>query len=180
MRDPDLQSFLALAEEALRRCTGPAATLAAEVTARWQVPGALADAPAWLPVCDQMPEAKTPLAQAFAALAPRLSWGRRATATPDQAYYDAHANTVILGPKGLERREDLWVGVTVMAPGTLYPDHDHAPAEVYIPLTAGEWWNSAMDWTDPGLEGFIYNPPGITHAMRAGTGPFLALWFLPL
>jgi hypothetical protein len=46
-------------------------------------------------------------------------------------------------------------------------------------MSAGEWWNAEMDWTDPGLSGFIYNPPGIVHAMRAGTTPFLALWVLP-
>ena len=51
--------------------------------------------------------------------------------------------------------------------------------EVYLPMSAGEWRNTAMDWTDPGLKGFIYNPPGIVHAMRAGTTPFLALWVLP-
>jgi quercetin dioxygenase-like cupin family protein len=87
---------------------------------------------------------------------------------------------VILGPDGLEERSDLYVGVTVMAPGVLYPDHDHAPAEVYLPLSAGAWWNAEMPWTDPGHGGFIYNPPGILHAMRAGPAPFLALWFLPL
>ena len=37
-----------------------------------------------------------------------------------------------------------------------------------------------MDWTDPGMNGLIYNPPGIRHAMRAGAAPFLALWFLPV
>lgn len=37
-----------------------------------------------------------------------------------------------------------------------------------------------MDWNDPGPKGAIYNPPGIRHAMRSGTTPFLALWYLPL
>ncbi len=180
MRDPDVQAFLTQAEVALARCTGPAAALAETIVTRWQSPAPATGAAATLPVCAHLPKPETDLAQAFARLAPRLNWARRGSATPDQAFFDRHANAVILGPKGLEPRDDLWIGVTVMAPGTLYPDHDHAPAEVYIPLTAGAWWNSQMDWTDPGLEGFIYNPPGITHAMRAGAGAFLALWFLPL
>jgi len=37
-----------------------------------------------------------------------------------------------------------------------------------------------MDWTDPGVDGHIYNAPGILHAMRAGPAPFLALWALPI
>ena len=67
-----------------------------------------------------------------------------------------------------------------MAPGVRYVDHDHAPEEVYLALSPGEWWNAAMDWTDPGPAGCIYNPPGIFHAMRSGDGPLLALWYLPL
>jgi hypothetical protein len=51
---------------------------------------------------------------------------------------------------------------------------------VYLSLAPGEWWNAEMDWTDPGMTGAVYNPPGIRHAMRSGQGPFLALWFLPV
>ncbi len=87
---------------------------------------------------------------------------------------------MILGPGGLEDRADLWVGATVMAPGLRYADHDHPPEEVYLALTPGQLWNAAMDWTDPGPRGAVYNPPGIAHAMRSGAGPLLALWYLPL
>lgn len=180
MRDPQIQTFLSQCEAGLARCTGPAAQLAQVVMARWQVPAPATGVARALPVCDHIPAPTTPLARAFAPLASRLEWNRRGSAKPEDAYYDRHANGVILGPKGLEERKDLWIGVTVMAPETLYPDHSHAPDEVYLPLTPGEWWNTGMDWTDPGLDGFIYNPPGITHAMRSGSAPFLALWFLPL
>ena len=121
------------------------------------------------------------LAGAFAAVEPRLQWYRRKTAVEsDQPFYDSHANAMLIGPGGLEVREDLWVGVTVMTPQLVYPDHDHPPEEVYIALSPGEWWNAAMDWTEPGPGGIIYNPPGILHAMRSHDEPFLALWFLPL
>ena len=54
-------------------------------------------------------------------------------------------------------------------------------ALAYLPLTVGQWWNSATDWTDPGADGLFHNTPGITHSMRALPGkPFLALWFLPV
>lgn len=144
--------------------------------------------PAQLPVCAHLPAAlaacppsRKAVAGALGALLPRLSWGRRKTADPsDTAFWHGHANTLLAGPGGLEERDDLMVGATVIAPGVLYPDHTHPPEEVYLSLTAGEWWNARMDWTDPGPEGLIYNPPGILHAMRAAPGqPFLALWFLP-
>ena len=121
------------------------------------------------------------LASAFVAIEGRLRWYRRKTATPaGEPFYSSHANALLVGPGGLEERSDVEVGVTVMAPHIVYPDHDHPPEEVYIALSPGEWWNAAMDWTEPGPGGIIYNPPGILHAMRSHAQPFLALWFLPI
>jgi hypothetical protein len=188
-RDPVLDAFLTQSALALRAsCTGPALRAAEAVLARLDRPGAPGPGPARLPVCDWISPAlaavtpeRAGLSQAFAALEGRLNWTRRASAqVSEQSFWNGHANAVILGPGGHEMRSDLWIGATVMAPGMLYPDHTHAPEEVYLSLTPGEWWNAAMDWTDPGPTGAIYNPPGITHAMRSGSGPFLALWYLPL
>lgn len=141
-----------------------------------------------LPVCDWVRPAleianagpRAALAAAFAGIAHRLTWTRRSSARPeDESFWNGHANAMILGPGGLEERNDLWIGATVMAPNVLYADHNHPPEEVYLSLTPGEWWNAEMDWTDPGPESAIYNPPAIRHRMRSGDGPFLALWYLP-
>lgn len=182
-RDPDMQAFVEASVVALRAaCRGEALRAAESVIGRLGVAGAPGVAAARVPVCDWVGVALAgsvgPLARAFAAVEGRLCWAPRAVS--EGAFREGHANAVILGPGGLEARDDLWIGVTVMAPGLRYVDHDHAPEEVYLPLSPGEWWNSAMDWTDPGPEGCIYNPPGIKHAMRSGAGPLLALWYLPL
>ncbi|WP_136644713.1 dimethylsulfonioproprionate lyase family protein [Tabrizicola sp. YIM 78059] len=188
-RPPDIAAFLDSSARALRAaCSGQALRAAEKVIARAAMPGRPGDGAARLPVCDWIatalagaPAGRADLAGAFAALEGRLRWYRRGSASESEpAFWNGHANAVILGPGGLETRDDLWIGATVMAPNVNYMDHDHPPEEVYLSLTPGEWWNSAMDWTDPGPDGFIYNPPGITHAMRSGTGPFLALWYLPL
>ena len=185
VRSTALQDFLTAAETGLQRVAGPGSDVVRQVVGRWHQPVASRSHPSRLPVCDWIVPALAmqdgPLARAFARIEGQLTWGRRASADPaNLAFWDGHANAVILGPGGLEDRKDVWVGATVMAPGVLYPDHNHAPAEVYLPLSPGEWWNAGMDWTDPGIGGFIYNPPGILHAMRAGPAPFLALWFLPI
>lgn len=121
------------------------------------------------------------IGSAFGAVEGGLAWYRRKSAMPaDEPFYSSHANAMLIGPGGLEERDDVQVGVTVMAPGILYPDHDHPPEEVYIALSPGAWWNADMAWTEPGPGGIIYNPPGIRHAMRSGADPFLALWFLPV
>ena len=98
----------------------------------------------------------------------------------DQPFYDGHANATIIGASGIEERDDVWIGVSLMAPDVTYPKHSHPPEEAYLAMTEGEWWNSNMEWTEPGAGGVIYNPPGILHAMRSGGQPFLALWVLPL
>lgn len=121
------------------------------------------------------------LASAFAEIEAGLRWYRRNTAAAvGQPFFDGHANAMLVGPGGIEERDDVWVGATVMAPHIVYPDHDHPPEEVYIALSPGEWWNADMDWTEPGPGGVIYNPRGIRHAMRSGAQPLLALWFLPI
>lgn len=194
MRDNSLQRFLDAAEAAIRQSAPPGgeAALAAERVfsrCRATVGAAGSAAPARLPVCDWLEPAldradATPrqaVADAFAAIGDRLEWKRRKAADPaDRAFWDGHANAMIFGPGGVEDRSDLWIGATVMAPGVTYVDHDHPPEEVYLSLCPGEWWNARMDWTDPGMDGLIYNPPGIRHAMRSGKDPFLALWFLPV
>ncbi len=188
-RSPEITAFLDASASALRAaCTGAALRAAETVIARAATPGGPGVEAARLPACDWIAPAlaavapeRAALARSFAKLEGQLRWYRRASAAAgEQTFWNGHANAVILGPGGLETRDDLWIGATVMAPGVRYTDHDHPPEEVYLSLTPGEWWNAGMDWTDPGPTGFIYNPPGIAHAMRSGAGPFLALWYLPL
>lgn len=186
IRSPLLQSFLDISAVSLRAaCTGPALATAEAVIARFPGLGDPGPTAARVPVCDWVASAlarvsprRADLAAGFAAIEGQLNWRPRAGA--EGAFRDGHANAVILGPGGLEVRDDVMVGVTVMTPNLRYIDHDHAPEEVYLPLSPGEWWNAGMDWTDPGPGGAIYNPPGIRHAMRSGPSPFLALWYLPL
>ncbi len=194
-RDTNLQQLLDLAGRVIGASGNPAAAAAgARVSARLAASqGSLgAVAAGRLPVCQQnveaalsglaaLPSPLPELGAAFAAVEADLAWYRRKTATPaDEPFYSSHANAMLIGPGGLEERSDVQVGVTVMPSHALYPDHSHPPEEVYIALSRGEWWNAGMDWTEPGPGGIIYNPPGILHAMRAGSTPMLALWFLPV
>ncbi|MEI2807192.1 dimethylsulfonioproprionate lyase family protein [Albidovulum sp.] len=194
-RDPAVAEFLGVLEAAVMACAPEGSEERSAALRAFDCCRRLTGAPsaaAALPqaVCAVLPDAlavardagrpalRRVVAGAFAALAPRLQWRPRTSAT-DPAFRDAHANAMVLGPSGIELRDDVQIGATLMAPGTLYPNHSHPPEEVYLALTPGEWWNTRMDWTDPGPDGLIYNPPGITHAMRSGTAPFLAVWMLP-
>jgi hypothetical protein len=85
---------------------------------------------------------------------------------------------MILGPNGLEERGDIWLGVTLMAPNVRYPNHVHAPEEVYLVLSKGEFRQDDGAWFSPGIGGSFYNAPSIRHAMRSVETPLLALWAL--
>jgi hypothetical protein len=116
------------------------------------------------------------LAVAFEALEPWLPWVRVRTLGPDGPG-DLHA--VIVGPNGLEPRDDVEIGVSLQAPGSAYIDHHHPPPEVYLVLSPGEWRHGANPWFTPGIGGVVYNRPHIVHNMRATDAPLLAFWCLP-
>lgn len=121
------------------------------------------------------------LLEHFAALEPSLQWTRRPTfdaATASENFVDGHANTMIIGPGGMEDRRDVWLGVSLLAPEVRYPDHNHAPEEVYLVLSQGEFRQEEGAWFTPGVGGSFYNRPLIKHAMRSLQTPLLAFWVL--
>ena len=142
-----------------------------------------------LPVCAQLDVALsidtsypslTQLIEGFKGIEPMLEWRRRTKYdhTASDNFVDGHANAMIIGPGGLEERSDPWIGVTLMAPQVRYPDHDHAPEEVYLVLSEGEFQQGEGDWFSPGIGGSFYNVPDIKHAMRSLDTPLFAFWAL--
>lgn len=191
-RDAELQDFVTAAGEAFARFAPlqkPAEVSDAIFKALAKVAGPGQLAPLRLPVCDllepamrpvgQVPEL-LPLVEAFRRIAPRLHWKQRAdsTGTASGNFAANHANAMIIGPGGLEQRDDIWLGVTLMAPAIRYPDHDHAPEEVYLVLSDGEFSQADGAWFTPGIGGSFYNEPGIKHAMRSTGQSLFAFWVL--
>ncbi|HTI80094.1 MAG TPA: dimethylsulfonioproprionate lyase family protein [Acetobacteraceae bacterium] len=195
VRSTDLQSLMDAAEAAiLARSSGdgpvPKAAERVFSALRTSVGQVGQRAPARRPVCAYLPAAlaearRQPgrvgaLAEAFAAIEPRLEWKVRAGAEAHgDDFLTGHANATLVGSEGLEIRSDVWVGVSLLAPQTRYPDHRHPPEEIYVVLSPGEWRQESKPWHAPGIGGLVYNPPNIVHAMRSMEEPLLAVWFLP-
>lgn len=194
-RSAEFQRFLSSAEAAIRHaadgdtCIGEAA---GRIFSALRTPAAQGApvAAARVPVCHHLPAALerarslaghvADLANAFAAIEPQLRWKTRPGAEAHgEQFFSHHANANIVGAEGIETREDVWIGVSLMAPGTRYPDHRHPPEEIYVVLSDGEWCNTETPWHAPGIGNLVYNPPNIVHAMRSAQQPLLALWFLP-
>ncbi|MFT3691312.1 dimethylsulfonioproprionate lyase family protein [Paenirhodobacter sp.] len=182
-----LQDFLDLALPAMQaraRDGGSPASLCRIVGAMRHVgaPGAEA---ATLPVCQWLGPALdwqgdfARLPAAIRALSPDLCWRRRSGDTTASANFaDNHANAMLLGPGGIEERRDIWIGLSLLAPHTRYPDHRHAPEETYLVLSPGQFRRNGSDWFEPGIGGSFFVPPHAVHAMRSGDVPLLALWAL--
>ncbi|MFK8083521.1 MAG: dimethylsulfonioproprionate lyase family protein [Granulosicoccus sp.] len=118
-------------------------------------------------------------ARALQALAPSLAWWQRSDAGKiGEPFASGHANATLIGPGGLEERDDVWVGVSLLAPEIEYPVHHHPPEEVYMVLSPGQWQQDNGDWHEPGMGGIVHNPPDILHAMRSSSKPLLATWCL--
>jgi hypothetical protein len=142
-----------------------------------------------LPVCSHLSSALSistdseilrRLMARFQAIEPLLAWRRREdlSGTSSVNFDQSHANAMIIGPGGIEARSDVWLGATLMAPRVRYPDHDHAPEEVYLVMSDGEFQHGASGWFAPGIGGSFYNPPNIRHAMRSVDTPLFAFWAL--
>lgn len=142
-----------------------------------------------LPVCEQLDVALgvetghatlDKLLQRFREVEPDLQWRRRPNndGTASGNFEEGHANAMLLGPGGLEERSDVWLGVSLMAPKVRYPDHDHAPEEIYLVLSDGEFRQGEGTWFAPGIGGSFYNRPRIRHAMRSLETPLFAFWAL--
>lgn len=192
MRPAQLQRFVDIALPAMQaRAPEPAAAESLDKIAqalKQTVPGGAA--PAELPTCSWLqPALKHPTGAAdlgalFAALQdllPMICWrpsGREGDASAD--FDDNHANAMLIGPGGIEHRGDVWIGLSLLAPGTRYPDHQHKPEETYLVLSPGQFRNhSGPDWFSPGMGGSFYNPPNVVHAMKSDDdAPLLALWAL--
>ena len=192
-RDTLLQEFLTSVAEALpAHAIGPQAAAAIDrIYGALRTPGPGGSvAPRHLPVCRYLTEAvtaaragSTPVARAadaFAALEPSLAWVPRPAGGPfaSDNWPEGHANATVVGPKGLEDREDLAIGASLMAPHVRYPDHDHSPEEVYLVLSPGRFRHGDSGWFEPGIGGTFYNQPSIRHAMASDDTPLLAFWCL--
>ncbi len=120
------------------------------------------------------------IADAFQAVEPSLYWAPRSASGPHASvnWPEGHANAMIVGPGGVENRDDLQIGVSLMAPHVRYPDHNHGPEEVYLVLSPGRFRHGESGWFEPGLGGTLYNAPNIRHAMKSDAAPLFAVWLL--
>jgi hypothetical protein len=191
IRDPAVQTFVSATRDAFaaREVSPDVAAAIGRMHAALRSPGGAEHGQGRrLPVCTALSVAfanarrHSPviarIVDAFEAIEPALSWAPRSSggAHASGNWPEGHANAIIIGPGGVESRDDVWIGVSLLAPHVRYPDHNHAPAEVYLVLSPGRFRHGASGWFEPGIGGTLYNQPNITHAMASDAAPLLAVW----
>lgn len=77
-----------------------------------------------------------------------------------------YAYCEILGPQGPIPSDRLILGFVLFAPGTVYPDHNHAGIEESYVSVAGAWSENDNAVHAPGS--LVYNPPGYEHRITTG------------
>jgi quercetin dioxygenase-like cupin family protein len=125
------------------------------------------------------PDPVATLTDAFAAIEPGLAWDRRqGSAQISEDFYNGHANAIIAGEGGLEARQDVRIGVSLLAPEIQYPRHHHPPEELYVVLSPGKWMQNDEPLALKRSGDLVHNPPNVWHSMQAAEAPLLAIWCL--
>jgi len=142
--------------------------------------------PTRLPACDFLPDAlalgdlgpEADIARALSAIAPALHWTYSYPDDPRlNGLASAIAFTQIIGRQGLKRDNGLLLGLTLMAPHTIYPLHAHPAVEFYLVIAGTALWQAGHEPAmarPPGS--LIFHPSGVAHAMTTAAEPLLAVF----
>jgi hypothetical protein len=136
----------------------------------------------WLPMAlGALAQSRPVLAAAITAAAGRLDWvtyDAYPVAEIGEGFATGHAFASLLGEDAPFAAKDFDMGVFLVAPDTLYRDHQHAAPELYAPLTGPHGWRfgpgrplHAKPAHDP-----VWNPPHQPHLTKTGKIPFLSLF----
>ncbi len=164
----------------------------AEVKARLAVqdlsPQAAAEpAPRRLPACRYLPECvaasmflAADVAAALAEIDEFLHWQQNpnySDAVMGEGYMDNYAYAELVGPDGFFAGDDFLMGLFLLGPRRLYPDHHHPAPELYWLLTGpSEWRRDEGEFIERHAGETIWHSPMTSHATRTLEGPLLAVW----
>lgn len=133
-----------------------------------------------LPGCPALAGGRTAaLTEAVIAAAPELRWRQSYTAEEVGAGFLANYGWFnLVSPEGPYLSDACRISVGYWGAGLDYPDHAHAPEEIYLVLAGAARFRragSAPERVDPG--GTYHNPPGVMHGAEMVPGPLLAMAF---
>lgn len=107
-----------------------------------------------------------------------LAWRQTYTAADfDRAFLDGYGWTELFGTRGPYVSDAMAGGFLLLGPGLEYPDHHHVAEEIYIPLSgATDWRKGVAPFAIRAAGEVIHHPSEVSHAIRTGSEPLLALY----
>ncbi|WP_354318226.1 dimethylsulfonioproprionate lyase family protein [Sinorhizobium fredii] len=117
------------------------------------------------------------VASALAGLQSDLRW-YRSPAGPFASvnFVRDHAHALLVGPGGIEERDDVQVGLTLMGPFTRFPDHRRPHPSAFLALSRAEVRAGDSGWATCSPGGIFVADEGCEIAMRCTRNPLLLLW----
>lgn len=82
----------------------------------------------------------------------------------------------IIGPEAPFVSNRVCLGLTLIAPHTLYPAHHHPAVELYYTVAGNARWSTDTSVTQNPPGRFILHPSNIIHSMETGDEPLLAVY----
>ena len=119
-----------------------------------------------------------PLTQLLRDHAGEFHWGQTYTSADfGQKFMDNYGWLEVFGTRGHFENAEVAGGFLILGPGIEYPDHHHVAEELYIPITRGtEWRMGGGAWRHRAAGEVIHHASNVSHAMRTGDEPLLALY----
>lgn len=95
---------------------------------------------------------------------------------PSAGFLDNYGYLECAGPDAPLRTSSLRLGLLLLGPDTLYPQHHHPAEEVYLPLGPGRWLRDGDGWQDVPAGAVIHHPPMCGHATLSESVPLAAIY----
>lgn len=121
------------------------------------------------------------LADAIRSAIPNLRWVTYNAYDAEKigrGFAEGHAFTSLIGEDAPVRAADFDLGIFLIAPRTLYRDHNHPAPELYAPLTGPHGWRfkpgAPFHWREAHHP--VWNEPNEIHATQTGEEPFLCIF----
>jgi len=156
---------------------------AQDLSERAQILPAPTDKPAARFLQDCMGEISglsSPLAANLEAISAHFCWRQSSGYTDAVLGEGFSANycwAEIIGPNGFFRGDDFLFGLLILGPGRDYIAHYHPAPELYVPLTAGAFWQKGSEGlTEKPAGAMIWHPSMMVHRMVTRQAPLIAAW----
>lgn len=95
---------------------------------------------------------------------------------PSTGFLENYGYLECAGPEAPYRYPHVRLGLLLLGPDTLYPQHHHPAEEIYLPLGPGRWWKEGEGWQTRQAGDVIHHPPMCGHATQSEGAPLAALY----